>query len=504
MDVADKGELGRVLETIPNLRGVIHAAGVLDDGVLAEQSAERFGKVFRAKAQGAWNLHEATKGKPLDFFVMFSSTASVLGTAGQGNYAAANAFLDGLSHFRRAKGLAGQSLNWGTWASGMAGTLGSLQRARLARLGMGTLSEDEGLALLGQALGRREAQLALVPLNLRVLEGQQLGPLWSLLVAKPKKQKGKGLSGEWALRLESLPFEARAAEVEAAVRGEVAKVLSLSSASEVPMERPLKELGLDSLMAVELRNGLASKLGQTLPATLAFDYPTIERLSAHLLGKLVPREARLVVAAPRQRVKEEPVAIVGMSCRFPGGVKSPEALWELLKNGVDAITEVPKERWDIEAYYDADVEAAGKMYTRWGGFLGNVDKFDASFFGVAPREAVGMDPQQRLLLEVAWEALERAGQSPERLMGSLSGVFMGICGSEYGARQMMDASHIDAYSLSGGAASIAVGRLSYWLGLQGPSCRSTRHAPRRWWRCTWRVRACGRGNATWRSRAGLT
>ena len=404
-DVAERGEVAKVLESVANLKGVIHAAGVLDDGVLAEQNAERFGKVFAAKVKGAWNLHELTKEKRLDFFVMFSSTASLLGAAGQGNYAAANAFLDSLARKRQAEGLCGQSLNWGAWATGMAGGLESLQQARLARLGMKALSEEEGLALLGQVLGRKEAGLALMSLNLRALEGQRLGPLWRALAGKPKQRRGQG---EWASRIAALPMEQRASEVEATVRSEVAMVLSLSGASEVPLERPLKELGLDSLMAVELRNGLALKLGQTLPATLAFDYPTPRSMAKHLLGRIAPSAApRAMVAA--QAASEEPIAIVGIGCRYPGGVTDVDSFWRLLDRGEDCIEEVPSERWDIEALYDSDADAPGKMMTKSGGFLHGIDQFDAGFFGIAPREAREMDPQQRLLLEVAWEAIENAG-----------------------------------------------------------------------------------------------
>ena len=171
-----------------------------------------------------------------------------------------------------------------------------------------------------------------------------------------------------------------------------------------------------------------------------------------------------------ERSKSEPIAVIGIGCRFPGA-GDPQAYWTLLRDGVDAVTEVPKSRWDADAYYNEDPNVQGTAYGRWGGFVDNVDRFDPQFFGIAPREAAGIDPQQRLLLEVTWEALEHAALSPERLAGSATGVFVGICSIDYAALQlnMYDFSRIDAYSMSGNAHSIAAGRLSYILGLQGPA-----------------------------------
>ncbi len=194
------------------------------------------------------------------------------------------------------------------------------------------------------------------------------------------------------------------------------------------------------------------------------------------INNLPPERLKLLAAQLQARVdaledqRVEPIAIVGMSCRFPGGANTPEAFWNLLQNGVDAISEVPPERWKIDDYYDPDPEKPGKMSSRWGGFLKDVDLFDPAFFGIAPREAMGLDPQQRLLLELSWEALERAGQSSDELMDSQTGVFIGISGSDYLHLQIENGvENLDAYFASGNAHSIAAGRLSYTLGLRGPS-----------------------------------
>ncbi|GAB1545335.1 hypothetical protein NUACC21_80110 [Scytonema sp. NUACC21] len=169
--------------------------------------------------------------------------------------------------------------------------------------------------------------------------------------------------------------------------------------------------------------------------------------------------------------KTEPIAIIGMGCRFPGGVQNPEMFWQLLRDGMDAVTEIPSERWNIDAYYDPKPESLGKIYTKFGSFLQQVDQFDPQFFGISPREAKSIDPQQRLLLQVSWEALENAGVAPERLSGSNTGIFVGVGQNDYAQLQLNcgDPTRINAYDGTGNAFCFASGRLSYTLGLQGPS-----------------------------------
>src|SRR5262249_54290160 len=171
-----------------------------------------------------------------------------------------------------------------------------------------------------------------------------------------------------------------------------------------------------------------------------------------------------------ERSHREPIAVIGMACRFPGGATSPAAFWDLLRRGVDACREIPRERWDLEALYDPTPGVPGKMYTRRGGFIGQVDRFDPQFFRMTPREVVGVDPQQRLLLEVAWEALEHAGQPPDQLVGRQTGVFLGISTNDYSVllNNSVHSSSNNAQSGAGNAASVASGRLSYSFGFQGP------------------------------------
>ena len=170
-----------------------------------------------------------------------------------------------------------------------------------------------------------------------------------------------------------------------------------------------------------------------------------------------------------EQEKNEPIAVIGMDCRFPGGADNPDAYWEILCDGVDGITEVPSSRWDIENYYDPNPDTPGKMYARYGGFIEDVDKFDPQFFGISPREAAAIDPQQRLLLEVSYNALENAGHSPAKLRGSKTGVFIGQCFDDYSRRSINsgDPTRIDAFNSLGNTRSITAGRIAYVLGLQG-------------------------------------
>ncbi|HYH79591.1 MAG TPA: beta-ketoacyl synthase N-terminal-like domain-containing protein, partial [Longimicrobium sp.] len=241
------------------------------------------------------------------------------------------------------------------------------------------------------------------------------------------------------------------------------------AAGEVDPRAPFSRFGIDSVAAVGISGALEAWLGRTLPPTLLYDHPTIEALARWLVAGDDPHAEPAAGERPYRRgAADEPVAIVGVGCRFPGA-DGPEAFWRLLEDGVDAVREVPADRWDLDRLYDPDPAVPGKMTTRWGGFLDAVDRFDAEFFSISPREAARMDPQQRLLLEVAWEALEDAGIDPGRLAGSQTGVFVGISGSDYGQRQFTDPALSDAYAGTGGALSIAANRISYVLDLRGPS-----------------------------------
>ncbi|MBM4089215.1 MAG: AMP-binding protein, partial [Planctomycetes bacterium] len=241
--------------------------------------------------------------------------------------------------------------------------------------------------------------------------------------------------------------------------------------SEIDVAQPFARYGLDSVAAVGLANALEERLQRPVPPTIAYDYPTVELLARHLAeDSRVTHEtfARQGAAGARSATLVEPIAVVGLGCRFPGAT-GPDAFWALMRDGRDAITPVPSDRWDVDRYFDANPSTPEKMNTRWGGFLDQVDRFDATFFGISRPEAENMDPQQRLLLEVSWEALEHAGIAPHRLAGTQSGVFVGISSGDYARLQFDQPGGANVFAGTGNAASIAANRVSYVLDLRGPS-----------------------------------
>ena len=277
-DVADAGQVAGLLREIAPLRGIIHAAGVLDDGVVAQQTWPRFARVMAPKIAGAWHLHRLTQNAPLDFFVLFSSAAALLGSLGQASYAAANAFLDALAHYRRARGLTATSINWGPWAEvGMAAGL------RWTDRGMKSLTQQQGLQALAEVLRGDSPQVAVLPMD---------WPAWSAHCSRKPPLLSEvapaeaAASGEPELldRLKRTPAEQRRAVLEEYIARQAVKVLGLARSHRLNPRQPLQELGLDSLMAVELRNTLGLSLGRPLPVTLLFDYPTLETLVSYLGG----------------------------------------------------------------------------------------------------------------------------------------------------------------------------------------------------------------------------
>ncbi|WP_442906086.1 SDR family NAD(P)-dependent oxidoreductase [Kitasatospora sp. NBC_00458] len=482
-DVADRDALAAVLARIPAqapLTGVVHTAGVLDDGVIESLTPERLDTVLRPKLDAAWHLHELTEHLDLSAFVLFSSVAATFGAPGQGNYAAANAFLDGLAQHRRAKGLPAVSLAWGLWAeaSGMTGALGDGSVQRINRNGVAGLSAVEALELLDTAQTMGEPVLLPARLDLAAFRSQaaatgMVPALFRLLVRTPARTAGGGdpaaAGNALAQRLAAISEAERAGVLLDLVSTHVASVLGYGSVAEVEAHRAFKDLGFDSLTAVELRNRLNAATGLRLPATLVFDYPTPDALVGHLRAVLVTVGESEAVAGVVAVSDDEPIAIVGMSCRYPGDVESPEDLWRLVAGGRDAISAFPTGRgWD-EGLYDPDPERLGKSYTREGGFLHDAAEFDPSLFGISPREALAMDPQQRLLLETSWEAFERAGIDPSSVRGSRTGVFAGVMYSDYASRMSKAPEGFEGFLGNGSAGSIASGRISYTFGLEGPA-----------------------------------
>ena len=473
-DVSEREQLEGVLGGIDPecpLSGVVHAAGVLDDGVVESLSAEQLGGVLAPKLDGAWHLHELTAGMDLRAFVLFSSAAGTFGNPGQGNYAAANVFLDALAAYRRSRGLPGLSIAWGLWEvlSEMVGGLGEADLARMERLGFSRLSAGEGLELLDAAcVSGREllvaARLGMAGLRVQARAGLLPVMLRGLVRVPPRRASE---TGSLARRLAGVAVAERESVALEVVRGEIALVLGHPSSAAIDPQLTFKDLGFDSLTAVELRNRLSGATGLRLPATLVFDYPTAAALAGHLLSEVTPADQAPTVALTpvASQALDEPVAIVGMSCRYPGGVGSPEGLWELLVGEGDAIGPFPTDRgWDLEGWYAAVPDAV-----RESGFLRDAGEFDAPFFGISPREALAMDPQQRLLLEACWEALEDAGIRPDSLRGSQTAVYAGLMYHDYMAGLRSLPVEVLGFLGTGNSGSVLSGRVSYAFGLEGPA-----------------------------------
>ncbi|MEU5404411.1 beta-ketoacyl synthase N-terminal-like domain-containing protein, partial [Streptomyces sp. NPDC005963] len=258
------------------------------------------------------------------------------------------------------------------------------------------------------------------------------------------------------------------------VQSQAAFVLGHMTADTVDTRRSFKDLGFDSLSGVDLRDRLQSTTGLSLPAALIYHHPTPEAVALLLKDRSSRRGSTSAPPGRTARLTpdptDDPIVIVGMACRYPGGVTSPGELWEVVASGTDAVGPFPTDRgWDLDALYDPDPERPGTTYARAGGFLADATDFDAEFFGISPREAAAMDPQQRLLLETAWETFERAGIDPDTLRGSTAGVFIGATGMEYGPRLHEAAAGYDGYLLTGSTTSVVSGRLAYTFGLEGPA-----------------------------------
>ncbi|MEU3598623.1 SDR family NAD(P)-dependent oxidoreductase [Streptomyces sp. NPDC006798] len=470
-DLADGAQLADALGRVPDdlpLSGVVHAAGIVEDAVVTSLTTDQLRAVLRPKVLGTLRLDEAVRDHGPVPFVLFSSVSGVIGGPGQANYAAANAFLDAFAERRAADGRPTVSVAWGLWgeAGGMGGALDAADLSRHARGGLTPLTDAEGLALLDAALAQDAPAVVaarIVPAALRARGGDVPAVLRGLTGTTVRRAATAGepgaSGGSYAETLAALPAADRRPAVLDLVRRKIAAVLAHESAAAIDPELEFQRLGFDSLTAIELRNTLGEATGLRLPATLLFDHPTPAVLVDELMERLTgadPAAATPAAATTGTARDDDPIAVVGIACRLPGGASSPEELWRLLAEGGDAVGDFPADRgWDVEGLYDPDRERPDTSYVRRGGFLYDAGDFDPVLFGVAPNDAALIDPQQRLLLEAAWEALERAGIDPRSLRGSDTGVYAGVQYHDY----------IGAAS----SGSIVTGRVAYSLGLSGPA-----------------------------------
>ncbi|WP_323188221.1 type I polyketide synthase [Streptomyces sp. NBC_00249] len=492
-DVSDRDALARLLADLTGpeaagvpLTAVVHTAGVDTPALLADTGPAAFAAVLAAKAAAAAHLDELLDELPggpaeLDAFVLFSSIAGVWGAGGQAAYSAANAHLDALAAARRARGLPATALAWGPWAeSGMAA--GPEVAEGLRRRGLEPLAAGSALTVLDRAVGRNATAVTVADVDwARFAPTFTVGRPSPLLGDLPEVREAASArpghtdgAADTAGALRRTLAQADPAERDRTlvelVRAEAAAVLGHPGPEAVEPGRAFRDLGFDSLTAVELRNRLVGATGLRLPTTLVFDYPSALDLAGALLVELLGTGDTTETAAAPVRADDEPIAIVAMSCRYPGGVRSPEELWRLVDEGTDAMSVFPDDRgWDLDTLYHPDPDHPGTTYARAGGFLYDLADFDAAFFGISPREATAMDPQQRLLLETSWEAFERAGIDPASVRGSRTGVFVGSGYQDYIRRGIAVPEDVEGYLGTGNAASVASGRIAYTLGLEGPA-----------------------------------
>ncbi|WP_327585126.1 SDR family NAD(P)-dependent oxidoreductase [Nonomuraea sp. NBC_00507] len=481
-DVADRAALAALVRGIEDggdaIRSVFHTAGVPHIRPLLELDPAELATATQAKITGAANLDELFAG-PLDAFVLFSSGAGVWGGAQNGAYAAGNAFLDALAAHRRGRGLAGTAIAWGFWDAAGGGMTTLLSEDDARRSGVRFM--DPGMAVDGlcQALDDDETNLVIADIDwTRFAPPFAAARRRPLLDGVPEAVAALGDDTEPApetseLRgqLLELTQEDQARLLVARVREQVAGVLGYAGPADVDADRAFRDLGFDSVTAVELRGKLNAAFGVRLPATVVFDYPNVKVLAELARTEILGVRAELGTAGvSRGPVEDDPVVIVGMSCRIPGGVNGPDDLWRLVAEGRDAISPLPGNRgWDVEGIYDPDPDAVLASYVRDGGFVYEAGEFDPEFFGISPREALAMDPQQRLLLEASWEAIEHGRIAPGSLRGTRTGVFVGAAYEEYGRNSDQIPLESVGHLVTGTLSSIVSGRVAYALGLEGPA-----------------------------------
>ncbi|MDW8809628.1 SDR family NAD(P)-dependent oxidoreductase, partial [Streptomyces scabiei] len=481
-DTMDRAALADALAEIERdgdrVRAVVHAAGVGVLGPVAEAPFDDLVTVLGAKVAGIENLEAVLDPAQLEAVVYFSSITAVWGAGDHAVYAAGNAVLDARAERRSADGVPTLSVAWGPWSGG--GMVSDTIYDQLRATGLPVIDPDTAVAGLRTVLADGETSVILADVDWeRFAEVFTTGRASRLLddipEARPAASETMATAAapasDLARRLAALDGPARTRALRDLVREHAAAVLGHPDPEAVAPGRALKELGFDSLTAVDLRNRLAAVAGVRLPSTLVFDHPTVNALAVFLGETLLGAQERPAAVVARAAADgDDPVAVVAMGCRFPGGIGSPDDLWRALEQEADLTTSFPTDRgWPLHRLHDPEETTPESSYVDRGGFLTDATLFDPAFFRISPREAPAMDPQQRLLLETSWEALERAAIDPTSLRGSRTGVYVGISEQGHTARLLDAATDVEGYFATGAAASVASGRIAYTLGLEGPA-----------------------------------
>ena len=466
-DISDEGQLHQVMQRISEqvgaITGVIHAAGLLCDAYFMKKQPEAMAAVLAPKLQGTLNLDAATRSHKPDFFVCCSSLAAVPGNPGQCDYAYANAFMDAFCAQRQASGRGRSlSINWPLWRDGGMGVDAQTEKMLARTTGMVPLETSLGLRALELGLASDETQLIVVD-----------GELERIQVTLGLTQaKAKPVDADTA----SLNLKA----AQAAVVQGITQILKLN-AEDIENDEDLGRYGFDSISFTDFTNYLNETFNLDLTPVIFYEYDTVNALLGHLAeehaerlpeqfrgGETVVKETQLLPQPTQHTSHDEPMAVVGMAGVMPGS-RDLDAFWEHLQRGDDLISEIPSDRWDWRTIYGDPLTEPGKTNIKWGGFMPTIENFDADFFGISPREAVIMDPQQRMFLEIVWKTLEDAGYACKSLNGSATGLFVGSGGNDYHDLLVKHQVEVQAHTATGMMHSVLANRVSYLLGLRGPS-----------------------------------
>lgn len=479
LDISDKERLHNLLLELNEdnlLKGIIHAAGASLNLPLLKHQDKDIDYLFSAKVKGGWYLHELSKSFDLDFFVVYSSISSVFGSNKESIYSATNSFLDALISERQRLGLVGTAIQWGPWAEvGMA-----KKRSRDQGLKDDLIHNAQGQVFIQRLINSPSGHSTII----------SPGYLQFMLdfVPKPPPAFYKSLVSELgevdhSENTELSPWLSEYSKIDAdnqfiackAMLSDICKeLLEIVNLEDLDEDTGFFDIGLDSLMMAELATRLKENLKPLLHvvATIAFDYPSINKLSRHIQSELSHHFLKTQTLEESVELHDDAIAIVGMSCSLPN---APDiaTFEQLLENGLSGIKEIPAERWDNRLYYDPNPETPGKTYVNKLGLIDNIQLFDPQFFGISPREAPFLDPQQRLFLENCYRALENANYPVESLRGSSTGVFAGVGSSHeyYTLLEKRGFSHeeLGMFSVTGKALNIIPGRVAYTFDFKGPA-----------------------------------
>ncbi|XP_666606.1 hypothetical protein [Cryptosporidium hominis TU502] len=466
--------------------GIIHAAGVLDDRKLFEHSKESFKYVYSPKVQGLWNIHQITQYLyiELEFLIAYSSIASLLGNIGQANYSAANSFIDSFMSYRSSLGINSFSIQWGPWVGeGMASNNLSLKFDSTGLIGVDKLT---AMQVLNTIIKSKKKSIP----NVICVVDADWGKLVSNIPPKTsniftdiinkkivEKDYNKSKIMEILEKKSSVEMEDYIINLLRDIIKTVVTDDKIDINDSKLLEKPLHEFGIDSLSAVEFRNILSKHTGILLPTTLMFDYPTIINIKDYIMSEMEDirlgdkSSDPLVTDIRKDRILD--VAIIGLSCKLPGSTEDIESFWEILTGGINCVSNVPVVRWDHKKYFSLNLENFGPYYyANYGSFIDNIDIFDAQYFGISPSEAAIIDPQQRLSLMLAVKSIEDAKLNLSKLKGTKTGVYVGCGNSDWAlmqGNQISESEYISPYTGTSVALSLISNRISYNLGLNGPS-----------------------------------